>query len=138
MNLTRAKRIIEGIFKEMEIDFEYDEKEDKVNASARVNFEDLDAVGFCSFTFFASGMVMYRVLFDEIDEEDEEVCQLLNEFNKNSWLFKATADEYLTVEHTVCTMHEEDIEDYTGLIFEEFISDDFTDYLKPLIDLCEA
>ena len=135
MNLRKVeKALVKLLNNKGGLNFEYTVENNKLNAKCNVSFDDLGVVGFCSFSFFTSGMAIYSVYYDNIDA-NAEVCELLNAFNKDSLYFKAYADEFLVIEHTISILQDGDVTDYTDAIIGELIDEDFLKNIKPLIDL---
>lgn len=134
MDLERIKSILVEYCKARHYNFEFKEDEKKITICGNLNFESVDAIGYCSFNYFKSGLALFDIFFDDIDETDE-VCQLLNEFNTNAFLLYATADECLTLEHTVYSLHEEDLVRYTDAVIEELSEEETVNGLTPLIAL---
>lgn len=134
MNLQVVKAVLENYFDKKQIDLEFEMTDKKLTVSGNLNFGAIDAAGYCSFAFFTSGMAVYSVLFDEIDKTPEALG-LINKFNIESLLLKATADDYLTLDYTVYKLHEADIEEYTNGIFDDLTCEDAVNFLKPIIAL---
>ena len=134
MDLERIKSILEEYCKARHYNFEFKENEKKITICGNLNFESIDAIGYCSFNYFKSGLALFNILFDNIDATDE-VCQLLNAYNSKTFLLYATADECLTLEHTVYVLHEEDYFLYTDAIIEELSDEETVNGLTPLIAL---
>ena len=134
MDLELVKAILEEYLEKKNIDFNFEMTDKKLTVSGNLSFEDFGTVGYCSFAFFTSGMAVYSILFDEIDKTPEALG-LINKFNIESLLLKATADDYLTLDYTVYKLHEADIEEYTNGIFDDLLCEDTEEYLKPIIAL---
>ena len=134
MDLERIKSILVEYCKARHYNFEFKEDEKKIIIRGNFNFESIDAIGYCSFNYFKSGLALFDIMFDDIDATDE-VCQLLNEFNTGAFLLTATADECLILEHTVYILHEEDLVRYTDAVIAELSDEDTVNGLTPLLAL---
>ena len=134
MDLANIRKILLDYCQSRNYNFEFKEDEKKIVICGNLNFTDLGATGFCSFNYFKSGLALFNILFDDIDATNE-VCQLLNVYNSNTFLLYATADECLTLEHTIYVLHEEDIFTYTDAIIEELSDEETIRNLKPILDL---
>ncbi len=132
MDLEKVQGILTQFCQNNNLNFEIKVDEKKICMQGYMRFEQIDAEGFCSFSFFKSGMAYYNILFDNIDTTPI-VLELLNIFNTKTFLFFATADEYLTLDHTVFILREDDIYQYTASILDELSDTDTVNTLKPLI-----
>lgn len=134
MDLTRIQSILLDYCQSRNYNFEFKVDEKKVTICGNLRFNDINAVGFCSFNYFKSGLALFNILFDDIDPTPE-VCCLLNSFNSNTFLLYASADECLTLEHTTYILHEEDIFTYTDAIIEELSDEETIKGILPLLAL---
>ena len=138
MNLKKAKKNLEKLFKSLGLDFDFDENfdsngNDRLKATNSITIENYDDDITVIIEYYPSGLCDVRFVFDQLDKSHESFA-LLNAFNNGVYGLKAyvRGDGFLEISSEAENVYDDQIADFVNTAFNNILNKSIEKYLVPI------
>lgn len=139
MNLKKIEKGLQELFnKELGLNFTFKTEDGVLEARQSVCLYGRSRPVDCAVWFFEKGSAMFSFHFGKMPYTADTLAELLK-FNRDVTFLKGTvSSDNLVVMHEVYVVDEKNAAAYAKGIFGVLVSDEVTQALKQLLDICDA
>ena len=136
VNVKKAKKLLQGFFKNWKIEIEYEMRDGKLRAKSHITAKPYDDDIFMAIWVSPKGALNVNFYFDYL-QINQHTLQLVNDFNNNVVGLKVSIDDDggLIVTHQANIVTLDVLIDYVDEVMGDLIADNTVKYLKPLTAL---